>query len=396
MKNYKHNDAIETFFKMAQVDSESFHETPMVDFLLEEIKRRNWNCKTEVQSVSVKNLPDDLQIPFTQEERQIETKQLVVTIDANDKTKEPIFLCAHIDTVTPGKGIKPVIDENDVIHSDGTTILGSDDKSGVSAILCAVDFVLKNNLPHGKLVLFFVALEERGHVGALHSQAEKYGVNYGYVFDTMYQIGRIVERDQHGQTVRICIKAKEMRNHTAACLSNNSLTAAVDLSAKFTKKFYDKEDMTFAQIVRLDNTYQKGYMVPCQTDVKFVMRSFSNEKLVSMRQEVEKIINEFKMDNIEISYTISPKNTYGFDMTKYNRGQEIMKKAETCIKEMGLDVEYVRDGLGGHDSSIFLQKGICSLVLSSGMRDIHTCNEHVTCKDLSDCCELVVKLIEKA
>lgn len=396
MKDYKHNDAIHTFLRMAQVNSESFFEGEMVDFLLKEIEQRGWDCKTEVQKVSVKYLSEDLQIPFTQEEREIETKQLAVTVEATDDSKEPIFLCAHIDTVSPGKNVQPVIDENDVIRSNGNTILGSDDKSGVSAIICGVDYVIKNKIPHGKIVLLFVALEEREHVGAVLADVKKFGVNYGFVFDTMYQVGRIVKRDQHGQVLRIRLKTKQMKNHVASCLCNNSLTAAVDLCAKFTKKQYDTEDVTFAQIIRLDNSYEAGYSVPYQTDVLMVFRSFSKEKLNKMISKVEQTLTAFSMDNIEITYTITPKNTYGFDIPTLPRGEEIMKKTENCIKEMGLNVEYVTDGLGGHDAAAFIQQGVPSIVLSSGMRDIHTCHENIHCKDISDCCELVIKLIAQA
>lgn len=394
MKDIK-KDVLDTFLRMVQVDSESFNEKAMVDFLQEEIALRKWDCKTIVQPVSISNLSKDLHLPFTKEEIDKQTCQLAVVIEGNDDTKEPIYLCAHIDTVAPGKGIKPIV-EDGVIKTDGTTILGSDDKSGVASIVCAVDQVLKNNIPHGKLVLLFVALEEKGHIGALHANVKDFGVNYGYVFDTGNDIGRLVKRDQHGRTLRLTIKAKHLQNHAMSCLDNNSLTATVDLMAQFPKKVYDMEDITFCQITRLDNTYEPGYMVPRQTDVRYTMRSFDLDKLDAICKKVCDLLDNFKMDNIEISYTISPQLTYGYDMTKMPRGQELMDKAVECIHEMGLTEEYITTGLGGHDSSVFIREGVPSLVLASGMRNIHTCQEYILVKDLENCAILTQKLIQKA
>ena len=394
MKDIK-KDVLDTFLRMVQVDSESFNEKAMVDFLIEEIDSRGWKCEKIIQPVSVGNLTKDLHIPFTQEEIEKQTCQLAVVIEGNDNTKEPIYLCAHIDTVAPGKGIKPIVD-GEIIKTDGTTILGSDDKSGVASIVCAVDQVLKNNLPHGKLVLLFVALEEKGHIGALQANIKDFGVNYGYVFDTGNDIGRLVKRDQHGRTLRLTIKAKSLKNHAMACLDNNSLTAAVDLMAQFPKKTFDMEDITFCQITRLDNTYQPGYMVPCQTDVRYTVRSFNLEKLEKMCKQVTDILDNFEMENIEISYTLAPHLTYGYDMSDLPRGEELMAKAVECIHEMGLKEEYITTGLGGHDSSAFIREGIPSLVLASGMRNIHTCQEYIYIKDLENCAILIQKLIEKA
>ena len=71
---------------------------------------------------------------------------LIATLPASEGVNAPtVFFTSHMDTVTPGKGIKPQLDEDGYIRSDGTTILGSDDKAGISAMLEAIK-VLKEGL----------------------------------------------------------------------------------------------------------------------------------------------------------------------------------------------------------------------------------------------------------
>ncbi len=72
-----------------------------------------------------------------------------------------------MDTVTPGIGVKPIVDEaNGIIKSDGTTILGSDDKAGIAAILEGLRYINENNIEHTDIQVVFSICEECGLVGA--------------------------------------------------------------------------------------------------------------------------------------------------------------------------------------------------------------------------------------
>ena len=77
----------------------------------------------------------------------------------------PIALSAHFDTVQPGEGIEPVI-EGGIVRSAGDTILGSDDKAGIAAILEALQVIREAGLPHPPLEIVLTWGEERAHLGA--------------------------------------------------------------------------------------------------------------------------------------------------------------------------------------------------------------------------------------
>ena len=73
--------------------------------------------------------------------------------------REPLLLSAHMDTVKPGLGIVPIV-EDGVIHTDGSTVLGGDDKSGVAAIMEALRVLQEEKLPHPTLEIVFSIHEE--------------------------------------------------------------------------------------------------------------------------------------------------------------------------------------------------------------------------------------------
>lgn len=168
MTKYSHQNAVDLFVRMVQVDSPSFSESAMVDFIENEVKTLGWDCKILRQRINMRDLEDDVKERLPADELEKETEQIQIVIEADEagKDKAPVFFAAHIDTVEPGKGIKPVFTDDGKITSDGTTVLGSDDKSGVAAIMAAVDETLKSGKPHGKIVLVFTALEEKGLLGA--------------------------------------------------------------------------------------------------------------------------------------------------------------------------------------------------------------------------------------
>jgi tripeptide aminopeptidase len=96
---------------------------------------------------------------------------------------ETIMMSAHMDTVVPGEGVKPII-EGDIIRSDGTTVLGGDDKSGCAVILETIRCLQEQNIPHAPIEAIFSICEEVGLLGAKHVDTSKLKAKYGLVFDS--------------------------------------------------------------------------------------------------------------------------------------------------------------------------------------------------------------------
>src|SRR5436309_2891793 len=78
---------------------------------------------------------------------------------------EPIVVGTHLDTVGPGRGIKPLI-EGDRVRTDGTTVLGGDAKAGIAAILEGLTVIVESRLPHAAVEMVFTRHEETGLDGS--------------------------------------------------------------------------------------------------------------------------------------------------------------------------------------------------------------------------------------
>ena len=110
-----------------------------------------------------------------------------------NKQAPPLLLNAHMDTVEPGKGITAVLKEG-IFTSDGTTILGADDKSAIAIILETIKIIQENNLPYGPIEIVLTVCEEIGLLGAKHLDLSLINAEYGYALDatdTWFPRGRV-------------------------------------------------------------------------------------------------------------------------------------------------------------------------------------------------------------
>src|ERR687896_2596417 len=96
---------------------------------------------------------------------------------------ETIMMSAHMDTVVPGEGVKPIV-EGDIIRTDGTTVLGGDDKSGCAVILETIRCLKEQNIPHTDIEAIFSICEEVGLLGAKNVDVSRIRSRYGIVFDS--------------------------------------------------------------------------------------------------------------------------------------------------------------------------------------------------------------------
>lgn len=391
----KYDYAQDLFMRLVQVDSVSFNEKNAVDYIISEVKKIGLKCEIIRQEIKMSDLEPDVLSRLPKENQTKTTEQLQLVIEATDDTKDAIFFCAHIDTVQPGVGIKPII-VGDKIKSDGTTILGSDDKSGVSAMLAAVKYITENKIKHGKIVLLFDALEEEGLLGARLLDINKFGVKYGFVLDTFGSVGGIVERVQHSKVFTIDLEISGIPGHAKACLVDNAINVSSDIISKLPTGVWDAKDYTFSQVFKLVTSNEPGYMVPNKATITCTLRSFVKAELDLLVKMYEQIVSKLSYKNTTITYKISPTKTLGYNHSHTETGKLMMAKADEVFAEMGIPCRHIVDGLGGHDASIFTMKGVPTLVLSCGMMDYHTVNEWIYIEDIHNATHAIVKFIEKA
>ncbi|MCI5224573.1 MAG: M20/M25/M40 family metallo-hydrolase, partial [Candidatus Electrothrix sp. AR4] len=107
-----------------------------------------------------------------------------------DVEREPLFFNCHLDTVDPGSGVK-VVRKDGIFTSSGDTILGSDDKSGIAAMIEALRVIRENNLSHVPMEFVFTTCEEIGLLGAKSLNPEHLRAKTGYALDSS-GFGRVI------------------------------------------------------------------------------------------------------------------------------------------------------------------------------------------------------------
>ena len=156
---------VDTFLKYVQIDSESYHELDMAKAVIADLEAIG--CEVYTDSCG---------------EKFGSNAGNVYAVLKGDESKEPILFSAHMDTVTPGRNIKPIITDG-VIHTDGTTVLGGDDKSGVAAVIEALRTIKEENLDHPTIEIVFTICEEVGLLGSKHLDYSRISAKKAAVLD---------------------------------------------------------------------------------------------------------------------------------------------------------------------------------------------------------------------
>lgn len=146
----------DTFLELVKIDSESFNEKNIQEVLASKLKALG--CTVYVDNAGKKYNTN--------------AKGNVIGFLPGTVKSKPIVLSSHMDTVTPGKSVKPVV-KKDRITSDGTTILGADDKAGLAIILEVLQTLKEQKPPHPPVEAVFTLTEENGMQGAKNLDYKK-------------------------------------------------------------------------------------------------------------------------------------------------------------------------------------------------------------------------------
>ena len=178
------------FIKFVQIDSISREEAQIADVLTTMLEQRGATVTMDDAGKVIGGNCGNLVAKFKG------------TVDA-----EPLLLSGHMDTVEPGRGVK-VVFENGVFRSDGTTILGSDDKSALAIIFEVLDIIKEKQLPHPPIDVVFTVAEEVGLLGAKAFDLSMIDAKIGYILDSTDRDG-IVTRAPAANRFTIKIHGKD-------------------------------------------------------------------------------------------------------------------------------------------------------------------------------------------
>ncbi|HIN24494.1 MAG TPA: M20/M25/M40 family metallo-hydrolase, partial [Dehalococcoidia bacterium] len=219
----------------------------------------------------------------------------------------PIMLSAHLDTVEPGRGIKPIVDGG-VVRSDGSTILGGDCKAGVAIVLEGLAAANESNGGGNRAIeVVFTRHEEGGLVGAHHLDFSMVSATTGIVFDGEGPPNRIILSAPSQNVVTAQITGRAAHAGLEPEKGISALLIAADILGQLPLGRIDEE--TTANIGRLEGGLKRN-IIPEQAFLDGEFRSRSNEKLADLERKFRGVFEEVASRYPEAKIDLDIVNTY--------------------------------------------------------------------------------------
>ncbi|MBU0672699.1 MAG: M20/M25/M40 family metallo-hydrolase [Candidatus Margulisbacteria bacterium] len=295
-----------------------------------------------------------------------------------------IILNAHVDTVSPGKNIKPV-ERGNRIYPAGKTILGADDKTGVAVILEVLKVIKKNKLPHPAIRVIFTVAEEIGIVGAKVLPKNLLKADFGITLD-------------HGSVQKIINQAPSQVNFTATIFGRsahagihpedgiNAIKVAAIAISKMKFGRIDKETTSNIGVIKGGKATN---IVPDKVEIKGEARSHDRVKMWCQLRHMQIVLMR-TCAKYKAKVKITANKVYNsFEVKKKCK---VVKLAFSAIKKAGYKPRLMPSG-GGSDANIFNAAGVPTLNMGVGMHRVHTAREYADVNEMVAGAEIVINLI---
>lgn len=348
---------INQFIEMVKIDSESGNEANMINYLRNEFEKLGGKAQKDSYG------------------------NLIAKFEPKGcEGKEPILLSCHADTVKPGIGIEPII-EDGIIRSGGNTILGADDKAGIAELLEA----LRIAKIHPPLEIAISREEEVGLLGVKNMDYSLLSAKKGFLLDNdtldTIIIGGpsyfILDADIKGKSAHAGMEPEKGCN---AILAASKAISALRLGR------LDHETTANVGVIN-GGVIRNG--VPDATTFLAECRSLNHEKAQNLADEMVKIITK-EVESIGAKVTIDVQNLCkAVDIPENSATVEISKRA---LKTVGIEAK-TTFMTGFTDASIYNNKGIEVAVVGIGAQLEHSTDEFIKIEDMEKALLMIVEIL---
>ncbi|MFZ6032157.1 MAG: peptidase T [Melioribacter sp.] len=347
---------------------------------------------------------------------------VMATLPSNvDKDVPAIGFIAHVDTspAVSGKDVKPVIhknyqggdivlpgdpskiikaDENpelkdmigfDIITSDGTTLLGADDKAGIAEIIDAMNYLIQHpEIKHGKIRVCFTPDEEVGR-GTEKFDVIKFGAKYAYTIDGSTR-GEVEIETFSADAVVIKFHGKNVHPGYA----KDKMINAIKIAANFI-------DMLPKDRLSPETTEKReGYVHPTsvtgnetETVIKFIIRDFDADKL----KEYESMLKELA----EKAVANYPGSSFDFEVIEQYRNMKYVLDQHPQVEAYAIEalnrlgIKPIKSAIrGGTDGARLSYMGLPTPNLFAGGHNFHAYTEYIAVQDIEAAVKMIVTLAQ--
>lgn len=339
------------------------------------------------------------------------------TAGYEDKAK--IGFIAHMDTAPDfcGENVKPNVIENydgkdvvlgssgrvlsveqfphlaklagrTLITTDGTTLLGSDDKSGIAEILTAVERILNDNTPHGKICIAFTPDEEVGQ-GADHFDVDGFGADFAYTVDGAEE-GEIVYENFNAYSAVFTVNGFNVHPGSAKNVMRNAQLVAMEINAM----------LPAAEIPACTENYE-GFYHLCEmkgdvekTVMEYIVRDHSAAKMESRLETIRHIVKVLNEKYGEGTVEVQIEEEYRNMEEMIRPCMHIVDNAKKVITELGIEPITLAER-GGTDGARLSFMGLPCPNLGTGGYAFHGPYEHVTVEGMEKCVEIIIGIVKE-
>ncbi|MGI2326636.1 M20/M25/M40 family metallo-hydrolase [Planococcus sp. YIM B11945] len=313
---------------------------------------------------------------------------LIATLRGSAASVPAIYFTVHMDTVVPGKGIKPQIRDG-YVYSDGTTILGADDKAGIAALFEMIRSIQEQQVEHGDIQFVITAGEESGLAGAKEFDASLLLAKYGYAVDSDGKVGGIVTSAPNQAKLWTTIYGKTAHAGVAPEKGISAITIAAKAISKMKLGRIDSE--TTANIGRFEGG-QATNIVCDEVHILAEARSIKEAKLAAQTAHMESVFEDVA-ESLGGRAKTEVKLMYpGFH---FDESEPAVQIAQRAAAKIGRPSPILTSG-GGSDANIFNGLGIPTVNLCVGYEEIHTTNERMPIEELEKLAELLIEIVKES
>ncbi len=299
-----------------------------------------------------------------------------------------IVMSAHMDTVEPGCGIEPVVTDG-VVSSRGDTVLGADDKAGLAAIIECVRRIHESATPHAAIRVLLTVAEEKGLRGAKALVESDMSGDLCLVLDAAGAPGGIVTAAPTHYTFFASFRGHAA--HAGVEPEKGASAVAMAANAVTSMRLGRLDPETTANIGQIMGGGATN-VVSATCTLTGECRSLDPAKAESVRAEMDAAMRAAARShggNVDVEWTKE------YDGFRFADDDERLAIVQDACRDVGIEPRRFHTG-GGSDGSVFSAKGLASLVLSSGMMDVHGTAETLKVSDLVALERLLLAVIERA
>ena len=367
------------FARLAAIDSPSFAEAEIAEYLHKRFEKLGATIEYDQAGAKIGSTANNMiaRIP-------------------GSKPGAPFILSGHMDTVTPAENVQPVLKDG-IFTSAGDTILGSDDKAGLTEIIEAIEVLKEKNIPHVDLEIVITICEEQGLLGAKQFDYTKLKGKQGIALDTS-GVDIIINKAPSANRFKIDIFGHEA--HAGICPEQgiSAIKIAANAIARLELGRIDKQ--TTANIGAIQGG-QATNIIPKEVTLIGEVRSHNPEILRAKTEEIIRIVEEEVM---QASVANNPSGKQASMAMELNEDYPAMyvdndARVIQLLLEAGDALgrpQSIHSAGGGSDANIFNANGIEMVILACGMDKVHTVHEQVKVADMEAVSALIVETLRRA